>query len=242
VKRKLSNQELRTRKDLLQAASRLLKKGRKPTMDAVAVEALVSRPTAYRYFRSLDELLLEASVDIFMADPGELFPESATDDPEARIDIAEESVHRVMYAHEAQMRILLSSSVERSLDKNSPPNRQNRREPLIEAALAPIRKQLTKQEFIRLRRALSFFLGPEGLIVAQDVLRIDEPTARKVKSWSVRTLVHGALAAKKSVPKNKPSENDELLMIPRQVNRHLLVFPHLEDFEHLAGIENTPWI
>ena len=43
VNRKPSNQELRTRKDLLLAAGRLLKQGLRPTMDEVAKEALISR-------------------------------------------------------------------------------------------------------------------------------------------------------------------------------------------------------
>ena len=170
-------------------------------MEAVAEEALVSRPTAYRYFRSIDALLLEVSVDISMPDPTELFSKSAIDDSEARIDIAEESVHRVIYGHEAQMRILLANSIGRALSNDSPPDRQNRREPLIEAALAPIKKILSPKEYTRLRRALSFFFGPEGMIVCQDVLHIDEPTAREVKSWAVRALVRSALAAKKPTRK-----------------------------------------
>jgi hypothetical protein len=44
------NQRRRTRKDLLQAAARLMKEGRTPSLDEVAETALVSRATAYRYF------------------------------------------------------------------------------------------------------------------------------------------------------------------------------------------------
>ncbi|MFN3628321.1 MAG: TetR family transcriptional regulator, partial [Parvibaculum sp.] len=45
-----ANQKRRTRKDLLQAAARLLKEGRNPSLEEIAEEALVSRATAYRYF------------------------------------------------------------------------------------------------------------------------------------------------------------------------------------------------
>ena len=48
------NQRSRTRKDLLDAASRLLKQGRRPTLEEVAEEARVSRATAYRYFPSVE--------------------------------------------------------------------------------------------------------------------------------------------------------------------------------------------
>ena len=40
------NQRYRTRKDLLDAAARLLKAGRSPSLEEVAAEAKVSRATA----------------------------------------------------------------------------------------------------------------------------------------------------------------------------------------------------
>ena len=57
------NQTSRTRKDLLQAASRLMKRDRRITLEDVAEEALVSRATAYRYFSSVESLLVEAPID-----------------------------------------------------------------------------------------------------------------------------------------------------------------------------------
>ncbi len=45
--RKPSNQGLRTREALLQAAGRLMQQGRKPTMDEVAAEALA--PARHRF-------------------------------------------------------------------------------------------------------------------------------------------------------------------------------------------------
>ena len=68
------NQRRRTRKDLLQAASRLMKQGRQPSLEEIAEEALVSRATAYRYFPSVEALLLEASFDVAIPEAGDLFP------------------------------------------------------------------------------------------------------------------------------------------------------------------------
>ena len=62
-RRRAPNQRRRTRKDLLQAAARLMKQGRKPNLEDIAAEALVSRATAYRYFPSVEALLVEASLD-----------------------------------------------------------------------------------------------------------------------------------------------------------------------------------
>jgi hypothetical protein len=42
--------------------------------------------------------------------------------------------------------------------------------------------------------------GPEAMIVFRDVLRLDEQTARDVKSWAVRALVRAALESSRSRP------------------------------------------
>lgn len=188
-----SNQELRTRKDLLLAASRLMKQGRTPTMDEVAEEALVSRATAYRHFPKIETLLVEAPLDAAITDPSELFAKDSSDDVEERIDRAEASLHAMVYQNEAQLRIMLANSIRRDLTDDSIPARQNRRLPLIEAALAPARHRLPEADYERLCAALALIFGTESMIVFRDVLGIDSDTARTVKSWAVRALVHAAL-------------------------------------------------
>ena len=192
-KQKPSNQELRTRKDLLLAASRLLKRGRKPTMDEVAEEALVSRATAYRYFRNVDALLVEAPIDAAVKDPGEIFARDTSDDPEARIDRAEASMHEVVYQNERQLRVVMANSIGRNMGDGALPHRQNRRLPLIEAALATSRHRIRDNDYEKLCAALAMIFGPESMIVFRDVLNRNEKTARQVKSWAVRALVRAAL-------------------------------------------------
>jgi AcrR family transcriptional regulator len=189
-----TNQELRTRKDILAAAGRLMKQGRMPGMDEVAKEALVSRPTAYRYFRSIDALLGEAAVDAVLPDPAEALAHSTSRDPEERLLEAEAILHRSTYDNEAQLRVMLANSVNRDPGDEDVPVRQNRRLPLIEAALAPARSQFTPGGYRKLCAALSLVLGTESMIVFRDVLKLDEATARDVKNWAIRTLVRGALA------------------------------------------------
>lgn len=190
-----SNRELRTRKDLLLAATRLSKQGRKPTMDEVAAEALVSRATAYRYFKTVDQLLVEAPIDDAVRPPDEVFAGNHSEDPEERIDAAEASIHDACYQNEGQLRVMLANSIARNPADDSLPPRQNRRSPLIEAALAPARGRFRKADYERLCAALAIILGPEAMIVFRDVLRLDQDAARKVKSWAVRALVRAALAS-----------------------------------------------
>ena len=79
------NQKRRTRKDLLQAAARLMKQGRKPDLEEIAEEALVSRATAYRYFPGVEALLVEAALDVAVPEPHEVLRDAPADDPVARL-------------------------------------------------------------------------------------------------------------------------------------------------------------
>ena len=72
------------------------------------------------------------------------------------------------------------------------PVRQNRRTPLIEAALAPAAGRFRAAELETLTDALALVLGTEAMIVFRDVLQIDDARAQKVRHWMIRTLVAAA--------------------------------------------------
>jgi AcrR family transcriptional regulator len=189
-----SNQHLRTRKDLLLAAGRLIKEGRMPTMDEVAEAALVSRATAYRYFPSLESLLVEAPLDHAVPAPDAVFASDTSTDPEERLDRAEAAIHQATYQNEAQLRMMLANSLVRGAAAgDAVPQRQNRRTPLIEAALAPARERFSREAYENLRATLALVFGTEAMIVFRDVLPMSERKARKVKSWAIRALVRAAL-------------------------------------------------
>ena len=191
-----TNQRYRTRKDLIAAAARLMRSGRKPSLEEVAEAALVSRATAYRYFPSIEALLVEASIDITVPGGETVFADDPLQDPEERIDKAEAALHRVVFENEAAIRVMLAASLTRAAADpadEAVPRRQNRRTPLIETALAPARRRFKKDSYDRLRAALAMIFGSESMIVFRDVLRLDEATAREVKSWAVRALVRAAL-------------------------------------------------
>lgn len=195
------NQRRRTRKDLLLAASRLLQRGSKPSMDEVAEEALVSRATAYRYFPSLEALLIEAPLEAAIPEPGDLFADDRSLDPEARVDKAESALHTMIYQNEAQLRLMLASSLEQAAKargKDTTPVRQNRRTPLIEAALAPARDRFDDAIYQKLCAALALVFGTESMLVFRDVVPLDEKAAREAKSWAVQALVRAALKESKT--------------------------------------------
>ena len=189
------NQKTRTRKDLLQAASRLMKQERTPTLEEIAEEALVSRATAYRYFPSVEALLVEAAVDIAVPEPGEFFRDEASRDPVARLQRVETALYDMILANEPLLRTMLAHTIQQGShgDANGQlPMRQNRRTPLIEAALEPARHQFKPATLRELTRALALIMGPEATIVVKDVLQLDDADARKVKRWTIRALVEAA--------------------------------------------------
>ncbi len=190
-----TNQRHRTRKELLQAASRLMKQGQKPTLDEVAEEALVSRATAYRYFPRVEALLVEASLDLATPDAEALFAGDDTTDPVARVERVDKMLHELTLANDTQLRMMLMYSLERSIDvgrDGEGPVRQNRRTPLLAAALAPARGQFTPTGLDMLTKTLAVLVGVDALVVFKDVLQLEDREARKVKRWAIRALLEAA--------------------------------------------------
>jgi AcrR family transcriptional regulator len=188
------NQRLRTRKDLLQAAARLMKSGRKPSLEEVAEEALVSRATAYRYFPSIEALLLEAALDVAVPEAPAVFAGAPPDDPVARLEKLDAAFDEMMSANETTLRLFLANALERAANgETSEPLRQNRRSPLIEAALEPVRKSFRPRDLDTLAKALALVVAStEAMIVFKDVLGVDDAEARRVKRWAMRALVDAA--------------------------------------------------
>lgn len=187
-------QRLRTRKDLLQAAARLMQQGRRPGIEEVAAEAMVSRATAYRYFPDADALLAEAALDTSVPDAATLF-EDSDGDPIARLESVDTLLHDTVAGRESQTRIMLANAVARGVGgaaADATPARQNRRTPLIQAALAPARGEFTAAALRRLEQALALIIGTEGFIAARDVLQLEDTEFRRVKRWAIRALVEAA--------------------------------------------------
>ncbi len=190
-----ANQLLRTRKDLLQAAARLTRQGRHPSLEEVAEEAMVSRATAYRHFPDLGALLVEASLDIDTPRPEQVFRGAPAADPVARMDCVDAALDAMIRDNEVALRLMLKHVLERSVQRPADaalPRRQNRRMPLIEAALEPARREFRPGALKTLARALAMVVGTEAMLVLKDVLHLDDAEARRVRRWAIRALVDAA--------------------------------------------------
>lgn len=201
-----ANQLRRTRKDLLQAAARLAREGRSPTLDEVAEAAMVSRATVYRHFPDVNALLVEAALDIDTPQAEVVLRDAPAGDPVARLERVDAAFEAMIRDNEVPLRLMLKHTMERSVravntaktaEAGSAPLRQNRRAPLIDAALEPVRAQFRPAALKTLRPALAMVIGTEAMLALKDVMQLDEAEARRVRRWAIRALVE---AARKPAP------------------------------------------
>src|SRR6185295_16941885 len=91
---------------------RLIKSGKTPDMDEIAREAMVSRATAYRYFPTVESILVEAPLDGAVPTAESVFANVTSTDPAERTDRAEAAMHEMIYRNEAQLRHMLVSTIQ----------------------------------------------------------------------------------------------------------------------------------
>ena len=188
------NQKIRTRRDILDATARLLKRGPTPTLDEIAEEAKVSRATAYRYFPGVEALLLEALLDVRVPTPAEFFPADADPDPAARLERVDAMFHDLFNDNEAMFRALLAQTVRAPPDDGAAatPRRQNRRAPLIDMALEPAEAEFDPEALPLLKGSVALMIALEGMVVAKDVLGLSDEESRAIKRWAIRALIEAA--------------------------------------------------
>lgn len=190
-----TTQKRRTRTRLLQAARELLRQSKSPTVSEVADLAGVSRRTAYRYFPTQEQLLAEAALEAARAALSDLPLPAAV---EERVDRMVGHVQKFVYENESALRTLTRLFL-------YTPLRGPRRRPTvdlpvrahrlrnIEAALAPIRRQLSRREYDRLVSALTLCVGVEAALVLRYLSGLSPKDATDTCRWAARQLLLGAL-------------------------------------------------
>lgn len=197
-------QRTRTRKAIVRAAARLLERGEKPGFDEIAVEAEVSRATAYRHFASLEALLSEAALDALVPEGEDLFAGEAPQDVRERISMVDDALDRACRMRETALRLMLARILERSALAGSAPGgdplRQNRRIPMMREALSPLAGGIAPHRMERLLQAAAMIVGAEGFLALNDVVGLDAKRARDVRQWALAALLDATLAEEDQAP------------------------------------------
>ena len=186
----------RTRKLMIATAVELMQKGETPSVSAAAEAAGVSRATAYRYFPS-QAALVEAVVNEALGPI--LSWESKSDDAGDRVeDLLRTSMPRIM-EFESTFKAGLKLSLEQWAQRRAgtlgtePPFKRGHRVELLQRAIAPLRGKLTRAQFTRLAKALSFTYGLEVLIILKDLWGLRPAEIENVAVWAGRALVATAI-------------------------------------------------
>jgi len=192
-----SRQKLRTRRQILAAASALVAAGRRPNVAEAADAADVSRRTAYRYFPTRAKLLAEATLEALRV-PMEAAlaeaPGGATSrDVETRVVALIDQMQALAISHEPLLRTMIHETV---LDnaRAAQPRRGTRRIDWIELATKPLHARLGAKAYGRLVSALALCSGIEALLVLRDIRGLSERDAIAVSRWAALAMVRQSLA------------------------------------------------
>ena len=183
-------QKARTRRDLVAAALALLEEGRTPTVTEVADAAEVSRRTAYRYFPTGEQLMTEALLEGARGDVERGIDGGSADDPiEMRVDRLVGAVHDLTVTKEHLLRQMIRFTIDRDQIEPGVPPRPSRRLDYVEQALAPLRDELSEDDYTRLVHAMAVVIGIEARIVLRDICGLDDTHILDTERWAAHALL-----------------------------------------------------
>jgi len=194
-------QKRRTRAALLAAAAQLLAAGQTPSVAEAADAADVSRRTAYRYFPTQDQLLVEAALDglrpeveaaLAAALPAHADAADDVAQAAARLDAAVRVISRLAVANEPLLRTMIRLTTGQLTGAR--PVRGYRRIDWLTSAISPVKARLGARRFDRLLSALTSCVGMDSLFLLQDTRGLTPRAAEQVTAWTARALLAASVA------------------------------------------------
>lgn len=176
-------------------------------MPDAAERALVSVATAYRYFRSAEELWADAAAygtsDLLDWDAVRSAIEACGDDVEARVEAMTRGMGWVLIDNPLFARQSAKASLDRwfaqqDTDDADRPVRPSERLQWIALALEPLRMSLEDFEVDSIAEAVAFVIGAEAVVTALDVLRLSPEAAKERMLVTTKWLLRAALAEAKA--------------------------------------------
>jgi AcrR family transcriptional regulator len=171
-------------------------------MPEAADRALVSVATAYRYFRTAEELWEDAAIfsatEIIDSDELEAEIEAAGQDVEARVEVVIRKLGWGFIDHAVLARQVMRTVLERWFavqgDEGTPRQRPGQRNKWNALALQPLRDVLEDDQVDSLIEALGFVVGVEAVTVLLDVLDLSPDAAKERQLTTAMWILRGGLA------------------------------------------------
>jgi AcrR family transcriptional regulator len=187
------NQKRRTRRALVAAAAELISTGQRPTVAEVADAAAISRRTAYRYFPSAEQLVVEAALDATRNNMELTIDAGPGDEPVIeRVDRLVDALAQMTLENEPLLRQMIRFTIDRGQIEPGVPPRPSRRLEYVERALAPLEGRLDAADHDTLTYALAVVIGIESTIVLRDICGLGSDEILQIQHWAARALVQAA--------------------------------------------------
>jgi AcrR family transcriptional regulator len=198
------NQKLRTRMAIVEACREVIRSGGPVTMPAVARAALVSEPTAYRYFPDLTSLLTAALPGMWPSPAEALEPIAASADPVERVAFASEFFLRLVLRYQGAVRAMISATITRP---ELAAHRPGMRFGLINQALDPIggTLPLPPERLAQLKHDLAAIISAEALFSLTDLCRLTPDDAMGSLVRTATTITAAATRDESTGPDSQPS-------------------------------------
>jgi len=192
-----TNQKARTRRAVLDACLSLIHDAQPVTMPAVAMTAMVSEATAYRYFPDLASLIAQALAEEWPTPAQALQPVATSDDPVERIAFATRFLLDGVAERQAVVRAMIAATISRA--EFSGRARPGIRFGLIDYALAPFLATLeattNPEGAAQLRRDLAIVVSADALFCLTDLCGLSVQDAIDSAVQTAKTLTAAAFAA-----------------------------------------------
>lgn len=172
-------------------------------MPEAAERALVSVATAYRYFRTAEELwedaALYSSAELIDSDELEAAITAAGDDVEARVELVIRKLGWLFIDQEAMTRQVMKTSIDRwfaqqGVGGERRPVRPGQRNKWNALALEPLRDSLEDHQVDSLVEALGFVVGVEAVVTLLDALQLSPEAAKERQLKTAMWILRGGLA------------------------------------------------
>ncbi|KAA1003430.1 TetR/AcrR family transcriptional regulator [Paraburkholderia panacisoli] len=217
-----SNQKMRTHMALVECAAQFVREGKSFTVAEVADSARVGRTTAYRYFPSVETLVVHATlyaateVEKRSIDAALESKQTVEDRLRSVVEASDVTITDHDYLYRTMLKLSLNNE---SSDDELLPHRRGARKEVLESAIGMLRTQLGTKRYEKLIGALSLFIGIESAVVLRDVCFLSTEKAREIKVWGALAILKAALAEMDQAGGSKSAKTEDEPLAAKRIVR-----------------------